>query len=318
MLLSLFFFVVPTGSGRGAMARERVVLTPTPRWPDLLVVHDPANRILFSSKLFAAHVATEQAGDLDEGGWEVFGDDWRYYFECMLSPSARQLAREMMSAARAAGATVSIDLASFELVRNCKEALLGLLQEGLVDLIFANEEEALTLCSELGLAGPDASAEEAVEAAQRFLLSGSGGRARVAVTSLGSRGCVARGADGGAGAAPACRVSVVDTIGAGDFFTAGFLTAYLRGGSLQQCCAAGCAAGCEAVQARGAELPPAAFARLNASLGDILATAPLRADADAVAGGAGALAAAMNGSGHEPGSGAVMAGPVAMPVGVLV
>jgi hypothetical protein len=50
---------------------------------------------------------------------------------------------------------------------------------------------------------------------------------------------------------------------AGDFFTAGFLTAYLRGGSLQQCAAAGCAAGCEAVQTKGAELPPAAFTRLR-------------------------------------------------------
>lgn len=35
---------------------------------------------------------------------------------------------------------------------------------------------------------------------------------------------------------------------AGDFFTAGFLSAYLQGGSLLQCCSAGCASGCEAVQ----------------------------------------------------------------------
>ncbi|EFJ51611.1 hypothetical protein VOLCADRAFT_57212, partial [Volvox carteri f. nagariensis] len=67
----------------------QVVLTPTPRWPDLLVVHDPVNRLLFSSKLFAAHVAPPEG--LDEGGWEAFGDDWRYYFECMLAPSARQV-----------------------------------------------------------------------------------------------------------------------------------------------------------------------------------------------------------------------------------
>ncbi len=50
------------------------------------------------------------------------------------------------------------------------------------------------------------------------------------MTSLGARGCVARGAGGEVGAAPACRVVVQDTIGAGDFFTAGFLSAYLQVG----------------------------------------------------------------------------------------
>ncbi|KAG2496791.1 hypothetical protein HYH03_005199 [Edaphochlamys debaryana] len=212
---------------------------------------------------------------------------------CLYRP---QLAREMMCAARATGALVSLDLASFELVRNCKAALLGLLKDGLVDLIFANEEEAVTLANELDLpleAEADAAAnggsaavaaallgaggavsevDAKVAAAQRFLLSPEGGRCQVAVTSLGARGCVARGADGELGASPACRVKVVDTIGAGDFFTAGFLAAYLRGGSLQQCAAAGCASGCEAVQAKGAELPAESFERLRAAMGRILIT----------------------------------------------
>lgn len=62
---------------------------------------------------------------------------------------------------------------------------------------------------------PEPDPAACVAAAQRFLLSPEGGRARVAVTSLGSRGCVARGADGQEAAAPACRVTVVDTVGAG-------------------------------------------------------------------------------------------------------
>ncbi|EFJ42029.1 hypothetical protein VOLCADRAFT_119562 [Volvox carteri f. nagariensis] len=211
---------------------------------------------------------------------------------CLYRP---QLAREMMSAARQQGALVSIDLASFELVRNCKDALLALLEDGLVDLIFANEEEAITLCQVLALGPPgsETDPEACVAAAQRFLLSPSGGRARVAVTSLGARGCVARGADGEEGASPACRVSVVDTIGAGDFFTAGFLSAYLRGASLQHCCAAGCAAGAEAVQAVGAELPTAAFERLRSSLEAILATKPAAATAAAAAAAAAASASAL-------------------------
>lgn len=28
----------------------------------------------------------------DVGGWREFGDDWRYFFDCMLAPSPRQAA----------------------------------------------------------------------------------------------------------------------------------------------------------------------------------------------------------------------------------
>ncbi|GFR51925.1 hypothetical protein Agub_g14410, partial [Astrephomene gubernaculifera] len=193
----------------------------------------------------------EEEGDQHETASDGGSDHWAagcalLHAEgyCLYRP---QLAREVMSAARARGALVSLDLASFELVRNCKGALLGLLEDGLVDLIFANEEEAVTLANELQLldqpqehrerqqqeeqhpsqqpqqqqqpadvaapssssphanaltsasssAAPDPAASDptaaAVRAAQRFLLSPSGGRVRVAVTSLGARGCVARG-----------------------------------------------------------------------------------------------------------------------------
>lgn len=77
----------------------QVILTPTPRWPDLLVVHDPLNRVLFSSKLFSAHAAPPAGDALDEGGWEAYGDDWRFYFECMLAPSARQVRHAVGSSA---------------------------------------------------------------------------------------------------------------------------------------------------------------------------------------------------------------------------
>jgi flavorubredoxin len=31
--------------------------TPTPRWPDAMCVIDPVSRVVFTSKLFSAHVA---------------------------------------------------------------------------------------------------------------------------------------------------------------------------------------------------------------------------------------------------------------------
>ena len=40
---------------------------------------------------------------------------------------------------------VSLDLASFEVVRNCQHTLLKLLREGLVDILFCNTAEAEAL-----------------------------------------------------------------------------------------------------------------------------------------------------------------------------
>ena len=70
---------------------------PTPRWPDLLCVYSPEDNLLFSSKLFSAHVAPSLAGTsgeaaVDVGGWDVFGTDWRHFFDCMLAPVAKQAA----------------------------------------------------------------------------------------------------------------------------------------------------------------------------------------------------------------------------------
>lgn len=193
------------------------------------------------------------------------------------------LAREAMAAAKRAGAAVSLDLASFEVVRNCRGALLDLLREGLVDVVFANEEEAAALAGAGAKPAAGAGGRPAalIEAAQALVLQ----HARLCVVSLGARGAVARAAGGGAGCAPARKVSVVDTIGAGDLFSAGFLYAYLRGCPLSTCCAAGCAAGAEAVQARGTALGDAAWARLREAVGELVSAAAADAAA-ADAGGA--------------------------------
>jgi hypothetical protein len=38
---------------------------------------------------------------------------------------------------------VSMDMASFEVVDNCRDVLLGVLEEGLLDIVVCNESEAL-------------------------------------------------------------------------------------------------------------------------------------------------------------------------------
>eukprot|EP00899_Mesostigma_viride_P004496 jgi/Mesvir1/14047/Mv11904-RA.1 len=66
------------------------ILVPTPRWPDSVSTYDPASETLFTNKLFSAHIATEDAFDIN--GLSAYVADWRYYFECMLAPSAIQAA----------------------------------------------------------------------------------------------------------------------------------------------------------------------------------------------------------------------------------
>jgi flavorubredoxin/flavin reductase (DIM6/NTAB) family NADH-FMN oxidoreductase RutF len=62
--------------------------TPTPRWPDSLCTYDPQSEILFTDKLFGAHVCGDQV--LDEG-WSTISEDRRYYFDCLMAPHARQV-----------------------------------------------------------------------------------------------------------------------------------------------------------------------------------------------------------------------------------
>jgi flavorubredoxin/flavin reductase (DIM6/NTAB) family NADH-FMN oxidoreductase RutF len=61
---------------------------PTPRHPDALCTYDPATRVLFTDKLFGAHVCDEPV--LDEN-WRKLDDDRRYYFDCLHAAQARQV-----------------------------------------------------------------------------------------------------------------------------------------------------------------------------------------------------------------------------------
>ena len=62
--------------------------TPSPRWPDELCTHDPQTEILYTDKLFGAHICGDQVFD---EGWTVFSEDRRYYFDSLMAPHARHV-----------------------------------------------------------------------------------------------------------------------------------------------------------------------------------------------------------------------------------
>jgi flavorubredoxin/flavin reductase (DIM6/NTAB) family NADH-FMN oxidoreductase RutF len=62
--------------------------TPTPRWPDGLCTYDPQTRILFTDKLFGAHVCGEQIFD---ESWKLLDEDRRFYYDCLHAAQSRQV-----------------------------------------------------------------------------------------------------------------------------------------------------------------------------------------------------------------------------------
>lgn len=70
----------------------RFIATPTPRWPDELCTYDPQTRIVFTDKLFGAHVCGDQVFD---EGWSVYSEDRRYYYDSLHASQAKQVLTAM-------------------------------------------------------------------------------------------------------------------------------------------------------------------------------------------------------------------------------
>lgn len=66
--------------------------TPNPRYPDELCTYDSRTEILFTDKLFGAHICGDQIFD---EGWQSFQEDRRYYFDCLMAPHARQVEKAL-------------------------------------------------------------------------------------------------------------------------------------------------------------------------------------------------------------------------------
>jgi sugar/nucleoside kinase (ribokinase family) len=167
------------------------------------------------------------------------------------------LLKAAIAAAKAAGAQVSIDLASFEVVRHCQATLWDVLASGFVDIVFCNEDEIAEL---------DKLAQQQGAGAEALLLR----HCSLAIVTLGSGGARATATGGASLRVSASEVTVVDSVGAGDFFCGAFLSAYLAGASLRACAEAGCAAGAQVVQCHGAHLEDNTWETLRRGVRDVL------------------------------------------------
>jgi len=133
--------------------------------------------------------------------------------------------------------TVAFTLSESLCIPGRKEGVLGMIEGGMIDVLFANEDEAMHLsgATELG----------AAIARLQPLVS-------TLIVTRGPAGALAieRGRRVEIAAAPVEKV--VDTTGAGDLFAAGFLAARCRARPLERCLEAGALAAAEVISHFGA------------------------------------------------------------------
>lgn len=161
-----------------------------------------------------------------------------------LSPTTAPLAAEMMKAAKAAGAITSFDLNFREKLwkihggnERAVETISSIVQN--VDILVGNEED---LQKGLGIAGPDVKAKSKLDPAVFLGMIDSVVRKHPRVkavattlrevhsTSHHSWSAVAW-IDGQTYSAPTAELEVLDRVGGGDGFAAGFIYGLLKGGS---------------------------------------------------------------------------------------
>ena len=149
-----------------------------------------------------------------------------------------ELMERICKVAKQLGMHTSIDLASYNVVRDNLPFFRHLVKE-YIDIVFANEEESAAFTQ----------GKEPEEALKEIA-----SMADVAVVKLGKRGASAMSGDEKV-LVPGKSQGVVDTTAAGDFFAGGFLYGLVCGAPLQQCLEMGSLLSQHVIQVVGTRLP---------------------------------------------------------------
>jgi len=166
-------------------------------------------------------------------------------------PEPRAAMRRAVGMARAAGRRVAFATCADFCVKTHRKDFRALIDDGLIDIIFANEEEAAIL--------EDSSPEEAIESLGRDV--------PIAVITRGERGAIAIRGQERAEIQPEPVARVVDTTGAGDLFAAGFLYGEVTGRSLEESLRIGAIAAAEVITHYGARPETSLKALVEQKLG---------------------------------------------------
>jgi sugar/nucleoside kinase (ribokinase family) len=160
----------------------------------------------------------------------------------------RDLILSALNKAKAAGAIVSLDLASYNVVEESRDFLEKIVDD-YVDILIANEDEAFAFTGQKD-------EMKALDALSK--------RADIAVLKLGARGSYICSRKGGKiRVEPKGNGFAIDTTGAGDLWAAGFLYGLVNGYPLEKCGEIGSACGYEVCQVVGANIPEEGWQRIK-------------------------------------------------------
>ena len=174
-------------------------------------------------------------------GWDIF------YVEGYLVANPTML-KKAIETAKAQGMTIAIDLASYNVVEESRDFLLDIINN-YVDIVFANEKEALALTG------------MEPENALHFIAE----RSDIAIVKIGAKGAfIQRGNE--IVTIPPMKADVVDTTGAGDMWAAGFLAGLVKGENLQRCGMMGAIVAKNIIEVVGAKMDETRWEKIHVAI----------------------------------------------------
>jgi sugar/nucleoside kinase (ribokinase family) len=214
-------FNTPPRDDVGATARSLILVTPDAQ--RTMNTFLGAAQLLTSAAIDPAEIASAKILYLEGYLWDP------------LAPRAAMQAA--IDAARDAGTKVAFTLSDSFCISRHRGDFLRLVEEGKLDILFANEAEITELAGDQDF---DAAVEQIAA------------KVPVLVVTRSERGAVARSGDEGASVTAEPIDKLVDTTGAGDLFASGFLAGQARGLGLEQSLRLGAIAAAEVIQHYGA------------------------------------------------------------------
>lgn len=169
-----------------------------------------------SERTFAVYLGAAIEMTENDLSTDLFNGYTHFHIEGYLVQN-HNLIRRAVELAKQNGCTISLDLASYNVVEENK-AFLREIIERYVDIVFANEEEAKAFTGKL----PVDALKELAKLAE------------IAVVKLGAEGSLIKQGDN-IYEVGVIEVSSIDTTGAGDLYAAGFLYGLSKGLSLLKC-----------------------------------------------------------------------------------